>query len=218
MFTKDDFKNMRHNPLAVPQGRKMTDHYPALGRFKAFTDIPSLTGDSNNTARPHVLSASDLDTMVKFVTLMVEPRGNPIAREKNFEVRASESWRVLGISQTSVLRKFEQQGHWWFYATMFEYFKMTWDTTYQEWFSQKLAFHEMSRTLAKPMMMADMDDKEVRAKLAIAGALKGLRKNISELEATLFKDSETIEIISVQAFSDRLAEKYAIEYSMATHN
>jgi hypothetical protein len=216
MFSKEDFKDMRHNPFAVPSGRRMSEHYPAIGRLKAFTDVPDLTTKGNTAPRDKVLSATDLNNMVKFVVLMVEPRGNPLAKERNFDVRADEAWGLIGVGRDGGLRKFESQGHWWFHNTLFEYFKLTWDTTYQEWFSQKMAYQEMTRVLAMPMMQTEADKDDVKTRLDISNALGKFRDRIAALESTIFKDQQTTEIVTIQAWSDRIAEKYALEYP--SHN
>lgn len=210
---------MRHNPFAVPQGKRMADHYSQIGRIPAFTDIPNLNvKEGGNTAARIVLNASDLNSMVKFVVLMVEPRGNPLAKERNFEVRGDTAWGLLGIGQNNQLREFERKGHWWFHNTLFEYFKLTHDTLYMEWFSQKMAYLNMTRALAMPITQTSVDKDDVKTRLDISAALEKFRQRISALEATLFKDKETHEIIHVQAFTERLAEKYALEYPAYSQN
>lgn len=213
MLQRDDFKGMRHNPFAVPPGKKMVEYYSALGRSRAFTEIPSLNGSGKPGPASHILVAQDLEDMVRFVVLMVEPRGNPLSRERNFDIRAEEAWRLVGTRQNSELRKLQKMGHWWFHNTLFEYFKFTWDTVYQEWFSQKMAYQEMSRVLAMPMLQTEADKDDVKTRLDISNALEKFRTRISALESTLFGDSETLEIVTVNSyFPDRLAEKYAMTY------
>lgn len=209
MFDKKDFEGMPYNPLVAE--RDMLDVYPRLRRIEAFSESVEL--HSGSTSMPTVaVTPKDLDLAVRFVVLYVEPRNNPIAKERDLPSRADIAWDMLGVKRSERLRDFQSKGHWWFNMLVFEYFKLTYDARYQRWFALKSAFHTYTRLLSSNTDSA-LAESDVSTRAKVRKDLKEVADEVEELEAIIFKDDFLKSEISVDSFfPNRLPEVFALDW------
>lgn len=217
MYSRKDFEGLKHNPLALQKGQRMVDVYPVLARSHVFTEVPDLR--EKDKADNLVISEDELDLCVRFTVLLVEQRGNPMRFDTDFGAKADAAWTLLGVRDTRDIRKLQKSGHRWFHSMIFEYFKMSNDTLYQEWFALRMSFIELARLIAMPVSESSAVAEMIRAKKDAAATLKNLRQSISALESELFSSKDLTEIVLLESyFPDRLAEKYAQVYDESIYS
>ena len=198
---------MPYNPLNFEE--RVLDSYPRLRRIEAYSEIPDLRSADSTVAT--VVTEKDLDICVRFCILYVEPRGNPLAKESDLNQRAKMAWDTLKVSKASMLRKFQEDQHWWFTLMIFEYFRLTHNTTYTHWFSLKSAFHSNSRILIGG---DDGDFSKMAEDRTKAGKFMDSYVNkIRDLELILFKDDTFAELVTIESFfSNRIPELNALQW------
>lgn len=215
VYSKENFSEMPYNPFVTAN---MVDSYAYLRRVKSFTEVPVI--NTENSVKSVHLTSYDVDKMLRFCVLMIDPRGNPLAEEKDFQYRSDTVWELLGVpNRNSTTKILQKQNHWWYRHMLCEYLKLVYNDQYVSWFSLKMNFNATTQYLiggngADVLDYSVLDEKDMKARKAAAETQAALRQEIARLEATLFKAPEIKEAVVMETFfPDRLAEQFAIEYT-----
>lgn len=161
----------------------MTETYPKLKSRPFFVKYKGLDLDY-------------LDKMLRFVIVLIDPL-SPVGHERDFDIRvrfASEKTGVVFDPENEVFQKYA-----------FEYFKMINAIGYEAWFTLKMAFHQISRSL-RSFAMKDSD------RLRAMREMDSIKANLLKEEHFLFPDSHTKRLVNDMAVEESLlgyAEKYA---------
>lgn len=210
MFKPDQFTSMKHNPFACKPGERIWHRYPDLKQQVALCQVPNITnGEGINVLQPE---EDDLDMLVKYVILMVERHGNPLANVKDFEYRSKLVCDLIGLKRSANgVWYFIEADHYWFRDVMFEYFRLLNDDEYQLWFSMKTSFSNNMKLLRESFGPSTDEKYFLSLQKIKASSPDDLRK-IKEVEMRLFNDERTREIVTKEAIAtDRDAEKRALE-------
>jgi len=201
---------MKHNPFACKPGEKIWQRYPDLRQQVALCQVPDITNaEGIDVLQPE---DSDLDMLVRYVILMVDRYGNPLANVNDFEYRSKLVCDLIGLKKTSKsVWYFIEADHWWFRDVMFEYFRLLNDDEYQLWFSMKTSFSNNMKLLRENFGPAT-DEKYFLSLQKIKASSPDDLKKIKEIEMRLFNDERTREIVTKEAIAtDRDAEKRALD-------
>ncbi len=201
---------MKHNPFACKPGEKIWQRYPDLRQQVALCQVPDITnGDGVSVLQPE---EEDLDMLVRYVILMVDRYGNPLANVNDFEYRSKLVCDLIGLKKTSKsVWYFIEADHYWFRDVMFEYFRLLNDDEYQLWFSMKTSFSNNMRLL-RENFGPTTDEKYFLSLQKIKASSPDDLKKIKEIEMRLFNDERTREIVTKEAISTgRDAEKRALD-------
>lgn len=208
-MTKDDFKKMPFDPFAAST---MVQMYPVLQRVPLFNSEPDLNAGSEYSER--FLSMKDVDKMIRFCIIFVDPRNNPLSEESDLEYRAKKAWELLNVAPSNDLVTLQKSKHWWFRKMIGEVLKLCFSSKYALWFAAKVSFYESLKFLMEPVEAHSIDEKTAKIRMSVMEDMKKMESYISTLEASMFKSAEIVEIAVVEAFfPDRLAEKYALDYT-----
>lgn len=213
MYKPEEFSLMKHNPLACKQGQRIWHKYPDLQRQKALCIPPDMAMFAQEGKKPVfvVPDEKELDQMVRFVIFLVEPIGNPIAKERNFDARVDLALEMAGIKKDSRgIWHFISTDHWWYRDVVFEYFRLINDDLYMLWFSMKIAFANNMAAMRQQITI-DTDEKFIAMVQRLKTSAPDDLKNIQELEARIFPDERMREIVSAAATRNNMmvAESYA---------
>lgn len=210
MYRPDQFSSVKHNPFACKPGERIWNKYPELRQQVALCQVPDITnGEGIDILQPE---EDDLDMLVRYVILMVERHGNPLANVKDFEYRSKLVCDLIGLKKTAKsIWYFIEADHWWFRDVMFEYFRLLNDDEYQLWFSMKTSFSNNMKLLRENFGPAT-DEKYFLSLQKIKASSPDDLKKIKEIEMRLFNDERTREIVTKEAIAtDRDAERRALE-------
>lgn len=210
MFRPDQFSAMKHNPFACKPGERIWNRYPDLRQQVALCQVPDITTPEGiNVLQPE---EDDLDMLVRYVILIVDRHGNPLADIKDFEYRSKLVCDMIGLKKGSdTVWHFIETDHWWFRDVMFEYFRLLNDDEYQLWFSMKMSFANNMKLLRETFGPAT-DEKYFLSLQKIKASSPDDLKKIREIEMRLFNDDRTREIVTKEAIAtDRDAERRALE-------
>lgn len=83
-FVEEDFNRMRFNPMAVPQGKLLVDHYPELTRI--FTSEVRLNISMQ-------FGNSGTERVAKYICFMYDPN-SPLRSLSNYALRKSSAMRL----------------------------------------------------------------------------------------------------------------------------
>ena len=215
MYSPEDFTRMKHNPLACKQGQRIWHKYPDLQRQKALCVPPDMAMFASEGKKPVFIvpDERELDQMVRFVIFLVEPIGNPIAKERNFDARVDLALGMANIKKDSKgIWHFISTDHWWYRDVIFEYFRLINDDLYTLWFSMKIAFANNMAAMRQHITYETNESFISMVQKLKLSAPDDLKK-IQELEARIFPDERTREIVSSSATRTNamIAESYAAE-------
>jgi len=208
MFDKKEFSGMRHNPFATGKGEFMWHKYKELGLHKVFVSVPNIPDE--DTLGSYEPEEKDVDLMLRFVVLMADRHGNPLATIKDFDRRIDMAWDLLGVRKGSKgVWTFVKNEHRWYRDVLFQYFCIVNDDTYEMWVSLKMFFRSMMSALRHHIPGQDLTDM-AKLRRDSASALD----EIQRLELKLFGDERLKKIITEEAVvSERWAEQFAEDYS-----
>lgn len=189
---------------------KMTERYSKLARRKFFTQVPDfnetegyVTGEFPLIRQP---DEGELDKMVIFVALFIEPMSNPLANEKDFSFRRGAAMELAGIVEGDNLYEIIVKGHPWSSAMISEYFKVTQNLDYEAWFAYKMQFHKRAAAIRDNI---DLSSKDLDLDI--------LKKKVVEYESRLFPDERVRKMVEEDSTSTqniRWAERYAKNFKL----
>lgn len=202
MYNEKDFAKMEFNPFDC-KSKPMWVRYPALSRRKLFTDVPDFakTDGWDSEFQPDL---ADLDKMIKFTALFIEPVNNPLAEEKDFTFRRDTAMGLAGIKEEDAVSFLIKDSHPWAGAIITEYFKLVSNLDYEAWFSIKTLYHKRTAAIREGV---DVQWKDL--------AIDDIKKKVVEYENRLFPDERTRKMVEEDATSSgvvRWAEKFARNY------
>lgn len=210
---KSLFNKMPYCPFGI-KGR-MWDAYPRLSHKRALCRVPKEDFDSVDEVPP---TEADLDNLLKFVALMAVRTVNPLAGEKDWDLRIKTAAGLVGIAEGGLLWKIIDSRHWWFNGVLCEFFRMMNDDDYQLWVSSKLAISEQLRFLSSALGESEGQDieKAILTKAKLPGLISGQIAELRKLESKLFPTEELLELLAQDAWvDDDLAgwpERFALTY------
>lgn len=187
----------------------MASRYSKIARRKFFTQVPNfeetdgyVTGEFPLIRQPN---DEELDKMVIFVALFIEPMNNPLANEKDFSFRRGAAMELAGIVDGDNLFEIITKGHPWCSAMISEYFRITQNLDYEAWFSYKMQFHKRAAAIRDNI---DLSSKDLDLDI--------LKKKVVEYESRLFPDERVRKMVeedSTAMQNIRWAERYAKNYA-----
>ena len=212
MAKKDysEFDEMSLNPFKVPAGKGM-DHYKIF-KSKAFWKHDELT---NKDGDPFVLDFAEIDMLIKFVVLIVDPQ-SPYYDERNFDLRLDKCLRALDIDKKSSVGKLIEEDSDVYVKILHEFFKRINSHIYETWFSMKMNLHQMNLYLRRPPVPDRNGNvaQDINARRQLSQVIPELTFELVEMEMQLFPDDRLQKMISERSSDDGLggpAEQYAEE-------
>lgn len=202
-FLPEDFSEMQLNPFGTKGF--MFNAYPEFSRRKVFSTIPP--GKTYNE-----WTDEDLDLLIRVIVIMVDPE-SPLAEEHDFEQRRKQSLIcVKGHLNDKVLHEVHFQGRL-FSQLVYHFFKIVNDIPYESWYSMKIAFHEFTRQIRRPIP-DDADAGIINARAKIGPAMTEIERVLKEKQVALFRDKRLEKLVLEEAADQEVggwAEEFAEE-------
>lgn len=235
MIKKEDCKGMQFNPFDLKHNKqRLWQRYPEFAKRKVFSDHTAWKGDHKivSTEAEEVYASwgdPELNMMLTFIILLIDEE-SPLYGEKDFDFRKNEAKRLAGVRGSFNDYSERRNPHGrvnleiemdtdYYHSIFFEYFKMINRYDYEQWFSEKMSFHQMGMFMRKK---PPDEEKELvthmNTKSKIKKEMKAYLESLIEIESRLFPDRQTEKIISRKATEGsvgRYVEKFAEEKSWA---
>lgn len=213
MKDKDICKEMEFNPLVYTP---MLKTYKKLAQRKAFTAMP---GDYQNLGFVTVVEEEDgtedrifddygdkeHDQLIRFVCLFID-RQSPFSKEKDFDARKNKCFEMLGIPDDpdNIVRFIVNNSLDVFRVMTTAYFKLINDMLYEQWYAKRNMFSQYSSYLMRPFQDEQDPEKAIKTRAGIETHLARLATELITMEASLFPDTRTLEMIGQISSNDAL--------------
>jgi hypothetical protein len=187
-YNASDFNEMRFDVFRTGQV-KMTDFYPVLGMRTVLTEVPDLMDKS--------LKADSLilDRLIRFCVLFCVKDGNPLSRERDLKMKKKAIYQLLNINETQPVFVIIERWHSWFLSVLSAVLSVSNDRLYSTWISLRISYEEMLDCLRANALESDDPQKMLELKLTIQKNLASYKKSLDEMEAQLFPDANTRDMV-----------------------
>lgn len=193
---------MTFNPMAVPQGTFIWEHYRLLGRRPRLSTLPD--GD-----RYKPWQKSDLDKLIKYVIILADPE-SPLYNENDYEFRVKQAADQIKLTNKPLQEALDQGPL--FHLILLEIFKLSNSYQYETWFSLKMNFHILNAELRKQPEM--FDAQTLNARRQLAGSMEDTMTSLAKIEASLFPSRRLEKIVNNASLLDEVggwAEEFSEE-------
>lgn len=167
--------------------------------YKEFEDRPALSemprkiiGGMDFTNAPW----QHLDMIVRYVILYCTKHGNPLSRERDFEYKRKEIFKLLQLKPLDVSRKLIEAWDPWVGQIMAVYMRLINERQYAAWWALKTSYEQDLHYLALPLHTAEDPEKMLLAKQRIRNNMDATEKKLNEMESSLFPDDHMLKVIS----------------------
>lgn len=208
----DPYSEMMYNPMDVPDGKFIWEHYPALQRRRELCKIPFQSFE--DLEPDYTPGPRELDLLVRFMTLCCD-RKSPFYDESDWDERRRLCIENVGIQKSTVLHKMIMQGHWWFNTVLTAYLNISANDLFSSWLSMKVATADIRLFMRQSVAEVSDPEKHMRAKIAAAGELEKMDQKVMALEIRLFPNSEMAIAAMEASTADEIggyAEKHARDF------
>jgi len=210
--TKDSEALFLYDPMVVPSGLTMWQHYPIFKKNGWFCDVPTeamLGGQGDNKYAG--MTIEDADTLLRFVVLMVDYRSE-LAQELDIEEKKRSIARLLKIDLkgSRIGKEILKTGNW-IQKVIAEYFKLIHSIEYESWITLKMSYHNVGEFLRRPID-ANVTESNINARRQLQKEYPGMQKSLIDMEYQLFRDESLRDIMNREESANDLgswAEKFA---------
>ena len=202
-YSAENFKGMQYCPFDLG-GKKMWEKYPDLLRRRELCMPPADGVDEEE------VTGDELNQLVRFMVLMVDPFKNPLAVERDFGYKAKICFDLLQIRQHENIRKWYERRHPWTMSVQTALFKLVNNQKFEAWFSLKESISANNEFLRMPLDLAGDLEKNMTARQKIQQGIDSGLAQLAKLEKQLFPSERLLDDIARDAVSDEnWAERYA---------
>lgn len=187
-YKPEDFSEMRLDPFRTGQV-KMTDFYPVLAMRSVLNEVPDLM---DRSLKP---DSFVLDRLIRYCVLFCIKDGNPLSRERDLKMRKKAIFSLLNINDNQPVYLFIERQHSWFLSILSAVLSISNDRLYSTWISLRISYEEMLDCLRSSALESDDPQKMLELKLTIQKNLSSYKKSLDEMEAQLFPDANTRDMI-----------------------
>ena len=211
-YDRDVFQDMQFDPFAVPEGRLFHDYYQKIRRNRGMWSPPVDMEDVRRQKNYDKWSDDQISELCQIVVLVVD-RQSELYTENDLEWKIGSAIHSLGIDDPVVVEEALQQGAF-FDQMLFSFFRMVNDLLYEQWWSTKTLFHNLNFYVR--LNRVNADETTVKGVRAANSQLNELRRDILEIQATLFPGDERIaQAINDMAIAEEIGgpgESYARDF------
>lgn len=212
VYSSAEFEAMEFNPFGL-KGKAIHEHYELLRRrpdkWAPPFFVPAFDGDTN----PYVgWTEEDTGCMVSVAAMCIDDQ-SPLydIGDLDFKVNSAlESLRAAGLSTTPAAKEVSKTGRY-FEKVLYEYFRIANDAEYEEWWTVKSLFHQMTRRVRSANN--DLDDSTAAATLRYYAKLEEVKNKMYAIQQSLFHSERVERLITRQADADDpggYVEQYAL--------
>jgi hypothetical protein len=201
-YLDEAFDQMTINPLNVPKGVYVFEYFEALKRKKVFQVLPE--GYDQWTLE-------DLHTILCFVIFLVDPE-SPLAGESDMKYRIEQCLLLCSQKKGSLVREEVVSQGLLYRKLVYEYFRYVNEYDYETWWTLKLAFHNDSEFLRRPLSSDDIEASKINARRALQDGLADRQKEIVQLQNRLFP-TKRLERMIVEAAQEEEPGGWAEEFA-----
>jgi hypothetical protein len=212
------FNELPYNPLALKKGEFIQETFDDFKNIMSFHDpVGVILGgkldiiqDDEYILDPTKINKEQIHKILSLAILITD-RESPLVKayRNNWKSRKADAINRLNITSKEMsFAEYKWDGRILTHY-IFEYFKIINDTSYEAWFSAKMAFHQMGISLRNPL---DDVKEDVDVKQKIIKTYFDLQKDLEKLDQDLFPDKKIRKLINQKSIEDAVggyAEKYA---------
>jgi len=194
-FKQEDFKKMRYNPMEVPKGTSLLDHYPTLKLYKELDKK---------------VVGFDADKILSYVIFLIDDN-SPFFKVEDFAQRHRLAAQQAGLKETDI-EKLDIKSNVALNSIFSGYLRVVNSDDFTLWFSLKQNFYNNTEMIRDATLEGNDPVMAVKRKQEIGIALKDSLNTIRDLEARLFKDERIKDRVTQSAmiemvnWTERLAD------------
>lgn len=206
-FAEKDFMDMTFYPFVNNGKKRIWEIYPAL----ALDAILDYEFPDDMKEHYHGWGAQQIELLMKFVIIFVDPQSPLLKREKDYFRRRELAFEVLGLGPKNKVRVEIELETKYYGSVVSTYFKTVNDMDFEEWFSLRVAWQDAMAILRTPSMDSEDFAAFQEKKAKIVGSMKEIKKEMLDIEARIFQDDRLQKKILSQTTDEdaTYAERFA---------
>lgn len=182
----------------------LVSRYKRLARRKIFSEpsevIQFWDGGEDTFGPEDEVFCNEL---LKFVILMVDNRGNPLADYKDFSERADMAALYVDEAFEGQIRRMWESQHTWILLMVNEYLKALLHDEYALWYSLRWKYYQDCLTLVSPMPSDESSGQYLNAVEKIRAGVAAQLEAIKKIELSLFPDKQ-VRDIAIESTADAI--------------
>lgn len=190
---KEEFEGLRFSPFGQIGNEAIWKKYTEFAQRPMLSSVAAHRFDKDEDTPPW----QDLDLMIRYIILFCTRKGNPLSRERDFEMKKKQVCEMLGIKANDRVRaKYIDKWHPWFIQVMAVYLRLVNERDYTSWLALKMSYDQDMVYLMMPLNTVEDPEKTLLAKNRIRDSMEKREESLRKIEAALFPDDKSLAAIT----------------------